>query len=100
MKLEGIYQSAVKLALLVITALLLSLAVCVALDVAVPSVLGAVLAGVLYLLLTPSVLLHYPLAHGEFLPLPGSWLGWVLGVLFLFLCYLPLAWPWCWLGVY
>ncbi|MBE2895292.1 hypothetical protein HPC38_00130 [Pasteurellaceae bacterium HPA106] len=79
MKLEGVYQSAVKCSLLFLLVLGGAFGVCVVLDLTFPTPLAFLAVAVLYLLLTPSILLHLPLADGEFLPLPASPQGWLLG---------------------
>ncbi|MBE2894055.1 hypothetical protein [Spirabiliibacterium falconis] len=98
MNLNGIYQSAVKLSLLFLLLMFGTMALCVALDYPLPTPLAFVVVSALYAMLTPSLLLHLPLANGELIPLPASSWGWIFGsILLLFIVFtlhlaIVLAW--------
>lgn len=83
MKLNGIYQSAVKLSMSVVILFIGAFALSVALNYPLPTPLAFMAMMALYVMLTPSIILHMPLANGEIIPIPDSVMGWTFGVLFL-----------------
>lgn len=83
MNLNGIYLSAVKLSIIFTVFITLACALCMVLGYPLPTPLAYIVVTALYLMLTPSVLMHLPIANGEILPLPSSALGWTLGLFFM-----------------
>lgn len=71
--------SAVKLLLWVLLILVMPLLVCIVFDLVIPNILAFVYIALLSIVYVVVALAGLPLTGNEFLPLPNSLVGWIVG---------------------